>query len=200
MEVRYEKPVKEPIKLVKLGDPEKKVVAYACGVCGIVLPKRLAKTHCAKKFCECGAEIKSKTSWTACDACRNRLDRERLEAKKAKAEKILSLDYEGMVYCEEKSEFYDNIDYAVDDCEEGEEDKYTFWACTSFPLTLPSAEDIINSALEAQEHHEDACNQINGEKELQKFLGGWNEDFGKSVTTYMADESKLIVREKKEEK
>jgi len=198
MEVRYET-IKEPIKLVKLGDPEKKVVAYACGVCGLILSKKLAETHCAKKFCECGNEIKSKTSWTACDACRDRLDKERLEAKKAKAEKILSLDYEGMVYCEEKSKFYDSIDYAVDDCEEGEEDNYTFWACTSFPLTLPSAEDIVSSALEAQEHHEDACNQATGEKELQEFLDGWNEDFGKSVTTYMADESKLIVFGKKEE-
>lgn len=191
-----------PERRVKKGDPTGKIVAWACAICGKVLPKDLAETCCAKKFCDCGEEIKGRTAWLACDSCRNRKDQERLDAKKAKAEKIPVKDHKGgMVYWEEDSNFYDDLESATDECEE-EEDQYvqTYWECDSYHLIL-DAHDIVESALERQEHHEGAWDSVNGVDELKKFLDEWNDTYGKKVTTWVADEKRLIVLDdSKEEK
>ena len=197
------KTVKTPVELVKKGDPTGKIIAWACGVCGLVLPKDLAETHCAKRFCDCGVEIKGRTAWLACDACRNKKDQERLEHRKAKAELVDIKDCsEGMVYWEENDEYYNDIDEALEDCrddeeyEEGEENDQTFWECSPYSLTL-DARSIIESALESQEHHEDAWESVGGETELEELLTKWNKEYG-SQTVSWATTNKLIVLEKED--
>ena len=67
-------------------------------------------------------------------------------------------------------------------------------ACVRYPLVL-DAEGIIREALESQEHHESAGDQVpeEGLIALQAFMVRWNEKYGRSVETWMPNESERVA-------
>jgi hypothetical protein len=95
---------KEPIVLVDRDEPGK-ILAYACGVCGLVVSsprrdgdqaERIAREHCGPSMCACGREVQRHR--TACRECvaehEAQRDRERFE----KAEKLDPDTYTGPVW------------------------------------------------------------------------------------------------------
>lgn len=68
------------------------------------------------------------------------------------------------------------------------------YGCTVSHLQL-DAEDILYRAFEDGEHHEGASDSLSHEAEeaLKKFVAEWNAKYGVEVTSYMADETTVIV-------
>lgn len=192
-----EQQIKKPlIELVRRDAPDK-VLAYCCGNCGIVQSQQAAERCCLPRMCECGVELKSKTAWLQCDQCRNKTQLAKQKAIRDNATEVTG-PYGGPVYWDEYDEFYQD----VEDCIEAIQDYVeldgidpavqTIWCCTEANLGL-DADDIINSALEAGEHHEDAEVSRAGYEQLNSFLTLWNQHHGKQVTTWWPDHSRRIV-------
>lgn len=195
--MRYE-PLKPHIPLTRAGTDE--VVAQACGSCGRVWPDHLIAQCCAKKYCDCGAEITS-NCYTACNACRNRAAREKEAARRTNAEVVA--DYEGPVYWEEGDKFFSDVGEALEYWEDDPEDegvvpaKQTLWTSYEVPFQL-NAREIVDCALEAQDHCEEAYDDIattSEIEELQTFLDGWVERYCSDTKTYFADFRKRVKLE-----
>jgi len=106
-----------------------------------------------------------------CDACRERRAAEREQALFDKAIKVSADSYDGPVWdgVDYFSDIADMLDvYACGGCKPP---SYV-WACTKSRLSLDASE-IIDDALEAQEHHEDARDQLVDLGELQMALDEW---------------------------
>lgn len=132
-------PKKPAIPLVNKDNPNE-IVAYACGVCGVVfvLPrkstdemlacvKRNAERHCPKEtFCDCGVRIHPDEPHsvykTACKECRAKRYKEKLAERRAKHRRtaiavgntVTPKDYSGPVYWEEEDKFFSNFDEACE--------------------------------------------------------------------------------------
>jgi len=191
-------------------DPDDKIVAYACGACGIVhKDEKTAAACCAPSRCNtCGAE--AKRYYIECDACSNKRAVAREQARFEKATKISEKDHSGPVVCEDFSNgdmgdycwsdvatLVEHVDEAQAEYDESEEKKgerpempgYVY-ACEEVPFSL-NASHIIEAELE--NHYEDATDRISNQDELalQKLLDEWCG--GIAILSYQQDEGRVVV-------
>lgn len=68
------------------------------------------------------------------------------------------------------------------------------WPCASFGLRV-DAEDVIRAAVEADEHHEEAEEQIaaGGVEALQRALDAWVAEYAEDVRTWTPDHRAALV-------
>lgn len=187
-----------PIELVNKATPDK-VIAWACGECGIVCPsEQVAKGHCAANVCDCGNFCAK--HYTACPSC-IKDNRAKKDLKKREAAEVVSADdYDGPVYWDQADEYFPDAAEAFDavsdrvDFDAEEREAQTLWTCRKAFLTM-DANDIISGELESQEHHDEAYNAISqkGVNVLQKLLDGWIEEHAGCVETWFPVEKKRIV-------
>ena len=187
---------KEPLKLVVEGSEQNSVVAYACGVCGLVcLNEQYACQHCAERICDCGKSIEQKM-YTTCPACHIQHSRERTQKQIDKAKKISWEDWDDPVYCEGiEDDYFVDVDELLEVLElipEEERPKpFVVWACSKRGIEL-DAESIIERTLE--EHHEDAQDDIDVES-LQVQLDLWCAK--QSVESWFPREDLVVVLDQK---
>ncbi len=181
----------------KDGRPAK---VWACGAC-----RRVARTEedahacCQPVHCKtCGKEVEER-HWTVCRPCRAADFEAREQAKWNAAKKVHVADYDGVAVCEELEQFDDAatlFEFWDDDPDhEGLEDP-RIYATRPTPLTLDAA-DVLEDALERQEHYEDAASDLDpkGYPLLQAYLDLWLEAHS-SVVSYVPDYSVAIVRDR----
>ena len=169
------------------------VIAHACGDCRYVATSRAAAAACCVpwKCDECGKEVAR--SYSICERCRTEKRKAAEKARFDGARKIPLAEYAGRVlYSEPAGEFLysedDYGDYAFE-MDGTEEDSY-LWACRTIGLSL-NAEDIVNAALERDEHHDDACDQVSDIKGLQDLLDGWTAT--QAVESYFPDYDLAVI-------
>lgn len=168
------------------------IIAYACGVCRIV-----RKTHeealscCAPRLCACGVQIEE-SYYTACKACREEAERAREAEKFEKAEKILAAEWSGAaMWCECCSEYFSDVESFIDGHDDPSMPRYA-WDCDSIPLTL-DAHEVVEQALEHQEHHEDAGDKVGDSdlKTLQEAMDKFSESVG--ITSWFASNKRAVI-------
>lgn len=202
----------KPIHELVCKDHPDRVVAYACGACGIIyqLQEDAVRCHGVVLCSECGVSHPSSDrthriySWT-CDACRNKAYNARRRVVREKAEQVSWEDYDGPVWWEEYDKYEDNMSamldevvYIYDDGDESIEQSFvewakeqTFWCCDSFNLSVPQADSIIEGLLE--DHHEDAELDQCAYNDLQAALDGWYKVYRNKVETWEPNEGKRLV-------
>lgn len=190
----------DPIKFVRedVGDD----VLFCCGDCGTYCGRDedYARYHCGGKPCSrCGKP--SDKHRVMCEKCVIAERNAKSKAVRDKAEVVSALDHNGPVYWVENEEFYDDIDYAFDAMRDENNamsqewrDSQTLYACKVFHLTLDAAQ-IIESALECQDHHYDSYDAVpyKGWKRLNDFIAKWNAEYGSRVSTWEPNYKKRIV-------
>lgn len=185
------------IELVDKANPEK-VLAWACGKCGIVCPdERHAKGHCLPNICECGNECIR--HYTTCPDCIKRKQDERDRKLREAAEVVSAENYDGPVYHEQQDVYYPDAGEAFEAIadevgfDDGERKALTLWTCDKVHLTL-DANDVIQQALESQEHHEEASDLISnrGLGVLQGILDSWISEHGSWIETWVPSEKKRV--------
>lgn len=181
----------EPIELVDKNDPEK-VIAYACGKCGIVCRGRNeAVAHCEPRRCDCGAETISRT-YRVCLVCLKKGQRSRLDNLVNAATPICAKDYDGPVHWEQEDRYFENAAVACEYLWDDDRRGGILWPCSLKNLTL-NAVDIITGAIENQEHHEEADAGADAEAELEEFIQAWNETHGKCVESWFPRYDEIVV-------
>ena len=184
----------EPLALVVRGSATGEVAAWACGKCRYVaLSEEHARSCCATLQCPCGKTIERK-HWKVCRDCENARYTEEQERKEneafEKAEKVQAKDWDGPVVLN-GDRFFSCVEDLLDDLD-GEDDPKYVWACRKVGLGF-DADDVINNALESQEHHEDARDSItHGDvEELQALLTTWATK--QRVETWWEDRTKAVI-------
>ena len=187
------------IELVDKANPDK-VIAWACGKCGIVChDEQLALQHCGPVICECGNECDK--PYYVCKDCRNKKQAEKERAAREAAKVVSAIDYHGPVHWDQKDEYYEDAcmafeaiadDFDVAD-DEVDRNAQTLWACHLQKLSF-CAEDVISGALESGEHHEEAYEMISAKatKILQKFLDGWIKEHASCAESWFPNTKKRI--------
>ncbi len=185
------------------------VVAYACGVCRLVVGQGTdegredAAFHCAHKPCSKGCGRPASRLGDLCDAC----DRDRLNAAEAERERKAFEAAPKVSWRESNAEsvfvdfrfgpddgFFHGLgdlkDY-LSDHPETELPEYC-WACEEYGLGF-DADDLIEHALE--EHHEDAGENLSrsGRAALQKVLDQWVEDHAQFVKSFRPGETAILL-------
>ena len=188
-------PTIKPIALVKK-DGDGEVEAWACGKCGLVLPKELAELHCVDTLCErCGKQTEHR-HYMLCNNCRAKSERDKIIAHAETAESVRAADYDGPVYTEDHSgSLGDGYSRSIDDLidyffDEEISDPGPVFACSVVGLSIDAA-DVVEGAL--SDHHDDAQDDItNGAVAgLQKLLNGWCEE--NPVESWYPDYTRVIV-------
>lgn len=121
----------------------------------------------------------------------------------AEKKRIKADDHEGAVYWADRDGdlgegYFSDVSEVRSYCERHEvplpNDGDPAHGCTVSHLQL-DAEDILYRAFEDGEHREDAADSLStmAKEALAKLIDGWNEKYGKEVTTYWSDESTVIV-------
>ena len=170
---------------------------FACGRCGKThLMKEQAKYCCAKVHCECGGTMPAYR--TLCLTCQinesNRVRREKL----AKFPRTPAEHYAGPVFWVEADRFCENVSEAVETVRDerglSEARVQTLQTCTETHLVL-CADDILEAALEAGEHHEGADISEDARAALKKVIDEWNREFESEVTTWWPADTVLVIPE-----
>lgn len=199
-----------PIEVGVKGD--EKTIGYACPVCHMFCSPLIyackwdlameaafdhAKTCCDRKCEDCEAQLEKKSHYVVCDACRVKRD----AAKEAKrfddATKIPEAEYDGWVYDENAEEYYASVEEWRERFDDDSSDVAYLWACATIDGFGLDAADIVQSALENGEHHEDAFDSVDGIEELQTMLNGWCAK--QDVKSYMVDYTRAVVLSEAEE-
>jgi hypothetical protein len=159
-----------------------------------------AKRCCANLICsECDKDMgpPKGTRWLVCQECRAKKDNERESKLYKEAEKIPFAKYEHdfLYYADE---FYEDIDAIQSSFSFDEPPEYA-WACYPVDFAM-DATDIVSSALESGDHHEEAFEEVSDAmlKRLQKYLDLWCKKA--SVRTWMPDFKKAVLLPKPEER
>jgi len=140
------------------------------------------------------ANIIALTTWiaTASKGMRFELPQAHPKEREAfeKAEKVQAKDWDGPVVLN-GDRFFSCVEDLLDDLD-GEDDPKYVWACRKVGLGF-DADDVINNALESQEHHEDARDSItHGDvEELQALLTTWATK--QRVETWWEDRTKAVI-------
>jgi hypothetical protein len=184
----FEGGIVKPIELVNKDAEDKKVLAYACGECGVVCgsaahSKEAAKAHCLPNICECGLQCAQYR--TVCVICNVKKQREKQVARAASANEVSQ--WVGPVFVEDAEGhpvggphcgegYYTDVDEAIellaDDVDWPIPSTLFVWGSRRILFHL-DAGGIIENALE--EHYEDADVSSAAGEELQEFLNGWCE-------------------------
>lgn len=189
--------MKKPIRFIREDGGDE--VLFCCGECGTFCGKEedYAKYHCGGRPCDdCGGPCKQ--HYTKCEECQRKNRAEKDAERVAKAEKISANEYDGPVFWDENDRYYHDIGEAweaiKDDFDNVEDVKaQTLWTCDKLYLTLRPS-DILDNALESQEHHDDARDWVSEKayEELTRFCEAWNDAHGTSVESWFPN-SKLVV-------
>lgn len=174
---------------------------WCCAECGTFCGDQedYAKYHCGGRPCDLCGQLceKHKTRCPECIASeRAKKDAERI----AKAEKIKAEDYDGPVYWDERDTYYSDVGEAWEAiCDDFYETvdlakDQTLWACDVTQLTLHPNE-ILEAAIEGQEHHEDAMDHIsqNAWDELRAFCENWNVEHGSAVKSWFPNKKLVVI-------
>ena len=155
-----------------------KVVAYACGRCGLVFRDSFAAERCCPNYvCRyCGAV--TDPYHLACDAC---WDLARLR----KARRVSLAEYGIAMVCVEGDRYLEteDVEPAV---EEGEITQPWVWGCDFTPFRLDIVSAMEN---ELQDHHEDA--EFDHVDELEEFVERWNKK--QTGGSYYIDHKTVVV-------
>lgn len=117
-----------------------------------------------------------------------------------KAEVVSADDYDGPVFWEEADLFYPNAGDAFEDMYDSNlsddqkwRESQTLYTCSIHNLVL-DADDIIETALEHQEHHESAWDELSskGIGELKMYIKKWNAEYGTDVATWEPNTKKRV--------
>lgn len=190
--------MKEPIRFIREDRGDE--VLFCCGECGMFCGKEeeYARYHCGGRPCEnCGKPCERHSTW--CEECRFKARVKRHEEHLAKAEKVDASTYEGPVFWDQYDRYYADVGEAwetiTDDIDSVEEARLqTLWACDKLHLTLcPS--DILDNALESQEHHDDARDWVSKKayEELTRFCEAWNAAHGTAVETWFPNDKLVVI-------
>lgn len=193
--------MKEPVVLIRADTGE--ATFFCCGECGAFCgdDKNYAARHCGGQPCDlCGEPCRK--NFTRCEACREKSRAEQSAAMIAKAEKLDAEKYDGPVFWDEKDEYYLDVgeafeavlDEFIDDFKGAKQQ--TLWACDkTFLKLVPS--NILDQALESQEHHEDAYEAISGKaiNELKAFCDTWNTTYGSGVESWLPNKKLIVIPE-----
>lgn len=161
------------VTLSTTGPDGKEWKVHACPKCRMTAPSEAVAEQCCEPYiCKCG--VTCPKPYIICEACRNKKLNEKERMAFEKAEKVSWRDYDGPV-CVNGDDYHRDVEEFVERClDDGESLPLYVWSCTALRLSL-NAEDIIDSALESGEHHEDAFEDIADLEGLQKFLNEWCE-------------------------
>ena len=192
--------MKNPIALIREDTGE--ATFWCCAECGAFCgnDEKYAQYHCGGRPCDdCGEPCKQ--HYTKCEECQRKNRAERDAERIAKAEKISASEYGDPVFWDEKDEYYSDVSEAweaiKDDFDNVEDAKaQTLWACDKMYLRLcPS--DILDNALESQEHHEDARDHVSDKayEELVRFCEAWNDAHGTSVESWFPNQKIVVIPE-----
>jgi len=172
------------VTLTAIGPDGKKWQVHACPTCRrTCIDEQHAEECCVPRKCACGALVEG--SWISCEACRRKQDTAKEEQEFAKAAKVQAHAYTGPVYCND--EYYADWETLFDSVDDPPE--YA-WACKVYGLEL-DANDIIDAALEAGEHHESAWDAIDNVPALQQALDAWVAT--QSVESWMVDYDLAVI-------
>ena len=194
----------EPIEVVVKGS--EKCIGYACPVCHMFCSPLIyaakwdvameaafdhARTCCDKRCEDCGAQLDKKSYYIACPPCLSKRDAAKEAARFEKATKIPEAEYgENWVYDPAGEEYYPSIDEWRDRFEDDGEPAY-LWATSTLEGFSLDAEDIVQSALESVDHHEDAIESVEDLRGLRQFLEAWCAK--QTVRSYMVDYTRAVI-------
>lgn len=180
---------KEPLALIVRGGKGDKVVAWACGKCGIV-----RHTEDLAALC-CDPEERKRQ-----DAERNaEFDRKRAvtEAKRrATAKRVEYAETDRMVYLEGTGNdgYHDGMDDFLDWCATYDE-RAPFlepFACTSHPVQLNGIDTLIEQACDdAYEGAADDLRHEPGMEEIEKAIDAFNKRC--TLRSYDVDHSRVVI-------
>ncbi len=182
-------PLREPIVLIKLGDPEAKPVLYACGKCGAIHSPRIyacrddlaqatarqAAIDCyackEHNVCACGAECPK--HWTACDTCRL--------AKKLNAA-VEVVDNGGPYFGFGDDQMFHEMEEAADAGHE--------WVCPCTEVYPSIDADSILENLTSEMCEDASVDDLDGVDALCAAIDAFNK--AQTTRTYWADEKRKI--------
>lgn len=194
-----------PVEVVVKGS--EKTIGYACSTCHMFSSPKIYScnweaaleaaldhaTRCCDKKCEdCGAQLEKQYYWTVCPTCKDARD----DAKEAKrfddAVKIHEAEYTGWAYDENSTEYYPSVDEWRDGhAGDLEDEPAHLWATSDTDGFTLDACDIVQSALENADHHEDAYDSVDDIEGLQKMLDEWCAK--QDIKSYMVDYTRAVV-------
>jgi hypothetical protein len=193
--------MKEPIRFIREDGGDE--VLFCCGECGTFCGKEedYAKYHCGGRPCdECGEP--SKQHYTKCEACIAKGRAAKDAERRANAGKVDAEKYDGPVFWDEQDSYYPDVGEAweaIQDefgCDIESARQMTLRACDKSYLTLcPS--DILDNALDCQEHHDDARDSISDKayEELSRFCEAWNGAHGAQVESWFPNDRLVVIPE-----
>lgn len=191
-----------PIEVVVKGS--EKVIGYACPECHMFCSPTIYAckwelaleaaldhaTRCCDKRCQdCGEKLEPKSHYVVCNACRSKRDAANEASRFEKATKIPEAEYDGWVYDEATEEYYASVEEYRERVEDGASS--FLWATTTIDGFRLDADDIVQSALENGDHHEDAGDSVEGIGELQTMLDAWCDK--QTVRSYMVDYGRAVL-------
>lgn len=138
-----------PIELVRKGDDNQKVLAYACSFCGTVRGTYTdAERHCLPRTCSKCKRLCNSRYAVVCSKCSSE-ERRRVEAARfRKADKVSVRRYEReYVFVEDRIM---SVEEAEDELLERSDEDEALWAYAAkrVPWTLPNAADLIEDMYE----------------------------------------------------
>lgn len=195
----------EPIALTRAGRDE--VIAYACGVCGIVAgsvmahgdadARKRAVQCCGPSVCNrCGKPVE-KRHRIMCRDCEMNAAWMREAAQFAKATVVDAATYTGPVFDDSRDEYASDLGQAIerieDDAADDEDAEKTFYvyACTvTHGVPKFDADDLL---YEHSERHDlcEGARESCDTASLQAALDAWTAE--QKIESWMVDYSRVIV-------
>lgn len=163
---------------------------WFCNKCKVICyGEQVANDCCAPRLCACGKEVKG--SWSHCDECREKVEREHEKRIMELAELI---PYSGQPFFNpEDDKFYNDTDQYEEHCADNEITKDKIPVYVYGVKTFDEHLDlgtILDSALdEVPEEVWDGCNysELENYKELEAAVDAFNKANKKSLTYYEPD-------------
>jgi hypothetical protein len=195
---------KDPIALTRSGATE--VIAYACGVCGVVAgsvmvsgdaeAKRRAVQCCAPSVCRRCGKRTERMHRILCRDCEMDETWLRDAALFCKATPIDAAGYVGYVFDESADEYVASLEEAIERIDEraaedpDAERAFYVYACAPYGLRKLDAKDIAISHCDNSEMYEDAHESLDV-ADLQRVLDEWHAK--QSIESWCVDYSRVIV-------
>lgn len=179
-----------PFNLIREGRTD--VIAQACSKCGTVYMLHMAQQ--AEECCD--RDLKAARDKERNDAWRVKSDAEHaanMERRIAEAKRVPYAEYKGgMIYSEEQDEYYSEWEELVDACEcDDQPVPQHAWGTIGLTFCIPSAPQIVESATENGDWHDDIADRVEASAELIAAVDAFNAE--QTDTTYHVDYKVLVL-------